>query len=68
MNDSNFKHLENLEDISLQLRAFSNTIDTLQSQFEIQQAEEEIISSYTTLKNSVDNIRSKLDVIISDIE
>lgn len=61
------QHLEHLEHISLQLRAFSNTLDTIQASFEIQKAEEEVISSYTTLRHSIDNIRAEVDIMISDI-
>ena len=61
------KHVDNLEYISLQLKAFSHTFDTVQSQFEIQQVEEEVIASYTTLKHSIDNIRTEVDRMISDM-
>lgn len=62
-----FLHIESLEYISLQLKAYTQTLDTLQSQFEVQKIGEEVISAFVTLQHGINNIRSEIDVKISDI-
>lgn len=61
------KHLEDLEYIALQLKALSHSIDTFQSQFEIQCMEEEVISSFVTLNHCVNHIKGEVEIKISDI-
>ena len=62
-----FLHIESLEYISLQLKAYTQTLDTLQAQFEVQKIGEEVISAFVTLQHGINNIRSEIDVKISDI-
>lgn len=62
-----FLHIESLEYISSQLKAYTQTLDTLQSQFEVQKIGEEVISALVTLQHGINNIRSEIDVKISDI-
>lgn len=62
-----FLHIESLEYISLQLKAYTQTLDTLQAQFEVQKIGEEVISAFVTLQHGINNIRSEINVKISDI-
>ena len=55
--DNIFRYLEQLEYVSLQLKSYCHTLDTIQAQFEIQKVEEEVISSYVTLKHSINGKR-----------
>ena len=56
MEDNNFKHMEQLEYISLQLKAFYYTLNALESQYEVQQVGEDVVSSFTILKPSASMI------------
>ena len=59
--------MEQLEYISLQLKAFYYTLNALESQFEVQQIGEDVISSYTILKHSINDIREEVKVMINEI-
>lgn len=67
MEDNNFKHMEQLEYISLQLKAFYYTLNALESQYEVQQIGEDVTSSYTILKHSINDIREEVKAMINEI-
>ena len=60
MLNQNNTHVEDLEEMSLQLNALIHTLEVLQSQFEIQEVGEEVISSFVTLSNSVSYIKEEI--------
>ena len=67
MEDNNFKQMEQLEYILLQLKAFTHTLDTIQSQFAIQEVGEEVVSSYVTLKHSINDIQAEVREMIREV-
>ena len=60
MLNQNNTHLEDLEEISLQLNALIHTIEVLQAQFEIQRLGEDVISSCVTLNNATCHIKEEV--------
>ena len=60
MLNQNNTHLEDLEELSLQLNALVHTMDVLQAQFEIQKMGEEVVSAFVTLHNSACYIKEEV--------
>ena len=60
MLNQNNNHLDDLEELSLQLNALVHTMDVLQSQFEIQRLGEDVISSRIMLNNATCHIKEEV--------